>query len=284
MTRKILLLAISFNLLVAPSAYATDPIVVNPPVWTPGMTDHSGQFVPPPLFNNDGTVFQNRDQYIANMPQRTNEWFPGMHDSHGSEIPAPLYNQDGTPYVEGVSPRPQIPVYSGSDVAAGSQTTEELLKQRVSWFPGMRDPNGNVIPTPLFNPDGTPYIEGVSERPQIPIYANANLASVLTSPDVIVDKALINRINKQIKSTDIELNKTEGAYLLNFDNAVAGIDPTLYVAAENKKTKKIKKIEIKIDPTGQVVAPTSMDLSKYNVYLKRGKTTLKKLQVVDTTN
>jgi hypothetical protein len=145
---------LSATLLVAQTsslAFANDapPVVAVPPIWTPGMTDNSGQLVPLPLFNQDGTPFQNREQYTADIPQRSTSWFPGMRDASGREIPPPLYNNDGTPYVEGVSPRPQIPIYSGGDVAAGSQTIETVLAQTIDWYPGMSDRCGRSVFLPI---------------------------------------------------------------------------------------------------------------------------------------
>jgi len=64
-------ISLSVTLFVAQTssiAFANDappPVVAVPPIWTPGMTDNSGQLVPPSLFNRDGTPFQNREQYTA---------------------------------------------------------------------------------------------------------------------------------------------------------------------------------------------------------------------------
>lgn len=195
-------------------------------------------------------------------------WYPGMKDSSGNIIPPPLYNQDGTPYVEGVSPRPIIPSLS-----------ESLKNQSVEWFPGMRDPRGNEIPTPIFNLDGSLYVEGVSPRPRIPVYIDSKFLSQLSNPEKITDKILAAKINAEIKSMDVELSKSKSVYVLNFGGDISAIDSELYLSAINKKTKKISKIPVKIDSNGQAVAPTKIDLSKYNVYLKRGKTTLKKVSI-----
>lgn len=262
-------------------AYAegTPPVIVTPPIWTPGMTDNSGQLVPPPLFNQDGTPFQNRDQFTADIPQRTTNWFPGMRDGSGTEIPAPLYNLDGTRYVEGVSPRPQIPIYSGGDVASGSQTIESVLSQTIDWYPGMRDRNGVEIPAPLFNPDGSSYIEGESQRPKIPVYAEVSAPRAPSLPGPITDKALIRKVNSEIKSTDITLRKSSGAYTLAFDENISALDSSLYLSAVNKKTKKPLRIAISIDALGQAVAITKVDLKKYNVFIKRGNSNLKQVKM-----
>ena len=202
-------------------------------------------------------------------------WFPGMRDSSGTVIPPPLYNQDGTPYVEGVSPRPIIPSLS----RGGEDDLSNLEVQTVEWFPGMISPAGTVIPPPLYNQDGTLYVEGVSSRPRIPVYKGSSLERRLSEPGIITDKSILAKINTEIKSTDIELNKTTDAYMLNFEQNISALDSALYLSAINKKSKKTTKIEIKIDNNGQAVAPTKIDLSKYNVFLKRGKTTLKKISV-----
>ena len=263
-------------------AHAEDnrpPIVVAPPIWTPGMTDNSGQLVPPPLFNQDGTPFQNREQYLADIPQRSTTWFPGMRDASGIEIPAPLYNLDGSTYVEGVSPRPQIPIYSGGDVSPGSQTIESLLSQTIDWYPGMRDRNGNEIPAPLFNPDGSAYVEGESPRPKIPVYAEVPAPRAPSLPAEITNRALIRKVNSEIKSTDVTLRRSNSSYTLSFEENISALDSSLYLAAVNKKTKKPLKISISIDSLGQPVALTKLDLKKYNVFIKRGNSTLKQIKI-----
>lgn len=198
-------------------------------------------------------------------------WYPGMISPAGTVIPPPLYNPDGTPYVEGVSPRPVIPTLSGS----GNQIDDAT----VEWFPGMKDPNGIEIPAPIFNLDGTLYVEGISPRPKIPVYAGSKIETTYGELSKITDKSLVAKINSELKSTDIELNRNKKAYVFNFEQNVSALDSGLYLSATNKKSKKTTKIEIKIDMNGQAVAPTKIDLSKYNVVLKRGKTTLKKISV-----
>ena len=267
-------------------AHASDtppPVVVTPPIWTPGMTDNSGQLVPPPLFNQDGTPFQNREQFAADIPQRTTNWFPGMRDSSGTEIPAPLYNLDGTPFVAGVSPPPQIPIYNGSDVAAGSQTLESVLSQTIEWYPGMRDRSGNEIPAPLFNPDGSAYVEGESPRPKIPVYADVPAPRAPSIPAEVTDRALIRKVNSEIKSTEVSLRKSSDAYVLAFDENISALDSSLYISAVNKRTKKSSRISISIDSLGQAVAITKLDLKKFNVFIKRGKSTLNKVKIGEPT-
>lgn len=263
-------------------AFANDappPVVVVPPIWTPGMTDSSGQLVPPPLFNRDGTPFQNREQYTVDIPQRSTSWFPGMRDSSGREIPPPLYNVDGTPYVEGVSPRPQIPIYSGGDVAVGSQTLETVLAQTVDWYPGMLDRSGNVIPVPLFNRDGSAYIEGVSPRPKIPVYAEVPEPKMPMALAPISDQVLVKKVNTEIRSTDVTLRKADDAYVLEFDENISAVDSSLYLSAVNKRSKKATRIALSINTLGQAVAVTKVDLSKFNVFIKRGKNTLNKVKI-----
>jgi len=284
-TKSIVVIGLSAALFCSLSfsvAYAEDtppPIVAAPPIWTPGMTDHSGQLVPPPLFNQDGTPFQNREQYVADIPQRSTNWFPGMRDASGTEIPAPIYNLDGSIYVEGVSPRPQIPIYSGGDVSSGSQTIESLLSQTIDWYPGMRDRNGNEIPAPLFNLDGSAYVEGESPRPKIPVYAEVPTQRTPSLPAPVFNKDLIRKVNSEIKSTDIILRRTNSTYTISFEDNVSALDSSLYLSAVNKKTKKPVKISILIDSLGQPVALTKLDLKKYNVFIKRGNSTLKQIKI-----
>ena len=283
--RAMLAISLSATLLgtqVSSIAFAQDappPVVVVPPIWTPGMTDSSGQLVPPPLFNQDGSPFQNREQYTADIPQRSTSWFPGMRDGSGTEIPPPLYNVDGTPYVEGVSPRPQIPILSGGDVATGSQTIETVLAQTIDWYPGMLDRSGNEIPAPLFNQDGSAYIEGLSPRPKIPVYAEVAQPKMPIALAPISDQVLVKKVNTEIRSTDVTLRKASDAYVLAFEDNVSAVDSSLYLSAVNKRSKKATKIPISINSLGQAVAVTKVDLKKFNVFIKRGKSTLNKVKI-----
>ena len=193
----------------------------------------------------------------------------GMVD--GNPIYGPIATPPSIPRPEGVGVIGMVdgnPIY-GPTAGVGT------------WFPGMKDSSGTEIPPPLYNPDGTPYVEGVSPRPIIPTNTDGNLALQFSNPERITDKTLSAKINSEIKSMQVELSKSNNVYVLNFGGEVSAIDSELYLSAINKKTKKTSKIPVKIDSSGQAVAPTKMDLSKYNVYLKRGKTTLKKVSITD---
>jgi hypothetical protein len=190
---------------------------------------------------------------------------------------------DGNPIYGPIAPPPSIPRPEGVGVIGmiDGNPIYGPLSGAVTWFPGMKDSSGTEIPPPLFNQDGTPYVEGVSPRPVIPPTADSDLALQFSTPEKITDKTLASKINSEIKAMDVELTKSNNAYILNFEQNISAIDSDLYLSAINMKTKKTTKILIKIDSTGQAVAPTKIDLSKYNVYLKRGKTTLKKVLITN---
>jgi hypothetical protein len=225
-----------------------------------------------PVYGPSATPSANNGS-VGGPSQREINWYPGMKDSQGTVIPPPLYNPDGTPYVEGVSPRPTIPS------AVDPTSVGSYIQKTVEWFPGMKDSQGTLIPPPLFNPDGSAYIEGVSAHPKIPVYANNVLATRLNSPTQITSKVLIKKIDGEIKSTDVALNKSKNNYILNFGGGISAIDSAIYIAAVNKKSRKITKIEIKIDSQGQAVVPANPELSKSDVYIKRGSATLKKVTI-----
>lgn len=270
---------LSTQILDGARAEDNSPVEALPPIWTPGMTDDSGQLVPPPLFNRDGTPFENREQFTREIPQRTTTWFPGMRDGNGLEIPAPLYNLDGTIYVEGVSPRPQIPIYNGEDVAEGSQTLESVLSQTIDWYPGIQDRNGNEIPAPIFNPDGSPYIEGVSPRPKLPVYSESSITNAVFLQSELTEKSLIRKVNSEIKSSDVNIQKSNSTYLLTFSSDISALDSSLYLTAINKKTKKSMRIPLAIDYLGQAIAVTDVNLKKYRVFIKRGQKTLNEVNL-----
>jgi hypothetical protein len=190
---------------------------------------------------------------------------------------------DGNPIYGPISPPASIPRPEGVGVIGmiDGNPIYGPIAGSGTWFPGMKDSSGTEIPPPLFNQDGTPYVEGVSPRPIIPANADSNLALQFSNPEKITDKTLSAKINSEIKAMEVELSKSNNVYVLNFGRDVSAIDSDLYLSAINKKTKKTFKIPVKIDSSGQAVVPTKMDLSKYNVYLKRGKTTLKKVSITN---
>jgi hypothetical protein len=196
--------------------------------------------------------------------------------SFADDLPPSLPRPEGIGIIGTIDGNPIYgPIGGGSNSSSGNSGSGNSI----TWFPGMRDSSGTVIPPPLYNQDGTLYVEGVSSRPRIPVYKGSSLERRLSEPGIITDKSILAKINTEIKSTDIELTKSADAYILNFEQNISALDSALYLSAINKKSKKTAKIEIKIDNNGQAVAPTKIDLSKYNVFLKRGKTTLKKISV-----
>lgn len=104
---------------------------------------------------------------------------------NGLVVELPIVNPDGTPYVHGVSPLPIVPVPRpatelGIDPATplqtlGDETIVPLGTPMPSsyadrgLFPYGVDQFGVPLPPPLFNEDGTPYIEGVSPLPYVPV-------------------------------------------------------------------------------------------------------------------
>jgi CRISPR/Cas system-associated protein Cas5 (RAMP superfamily) len=95
----------------------------------------------------------------------------------------------------------------------------------------------------------------------------------------ISDQALVKKVNTQIRSTDVTLRKADDAYVLAFDENISAVDSFLYLAAVNKRSKKATKIAISINSLGQAVAVTKVDLKKFNVFIKRGKSTLNKVKI-----
>ena len=66
---------------------------------------------------------------------------------------------------------------------------------------------------------------------------------------------------------------------LNFEESISAVDSSLYLSAVNKKTKKATRIAISINSLGQAVAVTKVDLKKFNLFIKRGKSTLNKVKI-----
>ena len=93
------------------------------------------------------------------------------------------------------------------------------------------------------------------------------------------DQVLVKKVNTEIRSTDVTLRKASDAYVLAFDENISAVDSSLYLSAVNKRSKKATKIAISINSLGQAVAVTKVDLSKFNVFIKRGKSTLNKVKI-----
>jgi hypothetical protein len=103
---------------------------------------------------------------------------------NGLVVELPRYNPDGSAYRHGVDPLPivpnprsrselgidsSVPLQTLADdtiVPLGTPMPSSYADQNV-WPFGL-DSNGRPVPAPLFNADGTPYVDGVSPLPYIP--------------------------------------------------------------------------------------------------------------------
>lgn len=103
---------------------------------------------------------------------------------NGLVVELPLFNPDGSPYVHGVSPLPIVPnPRSLAELGLDSSTPLQQLADdtivplarpmpstyadKDVWQFGL-DSLGVPLPAPLYNPDGTPYVHGVSPLPYNP--------------------------------------------------------------------------------------------------------------------
>ena len=89
---------------------------------------------------------------------------------------------------------------------------------------------------------------------------------------------MIRKVNAEIKSADVTLQKINNSYVLAFDESISALDSSLYLSAVNKKSKRPLKILISVDALGQAVALTKVDLKRYKVFIKRGNKTLKEIK------
>ncbi len=144
------------------------PATANEVVCSPPLVPTNGGCDSPPIQRPD---YSNTPRQYADA-------------GNGLVVELPLFAPDGSPYIHGVTPLPMAPnprtlAELGLDSSTPLQTLSDdtiipLARPMPSSYADQKlwpfgyDSNGSPVPAPLYNPDGSPYVHGVSPLPYVP--------------------------------------------------------------------------------------------------------------------
>jgi hypothetical protein len=132
------------------------------------------------------------------------------------------------------------------------------------------DSLGTPVPAPLWNPDGTPYVHGVSELPDVP--------ASLRRPIELTDPIAREIVNQEFAAAEITAKKLKKGYLLVTDDQISYVDKTLKIVA-TKKGAKPKTLTLSVDAEGELFVPTTASLKGFQLQIKRGSKLIKAIKL-----
>jgi len=97
-------------------------------------------------------------------------------------------------------------------------------------------------------------------------------------PSNIKDASLRKKVDTAITQVEIEPIKSDSGYQLTTNEQLPAIDSSLKVTAI-KSGSKTRSLKIDIDKTGEIFLPTNVDLTGYEIQIKRGSKVLKRVLV-----
>ena len=97
-------------------------------------------------------------------------------------------------------------------------------------------------------------------------------------PSNIKDASLRKKVDTAITQVEIEPIKSDSGYQLTTNEQLPAIDSSLKVTAI-KSGAKTRSLKIDIDKTGEIFLPTNVDLTGYEIQIKRGSKVLKRVLV-----
>ena len=105
-----------------------------------------------------------------------------------------------------------------------------------------------------------------------------DLSTGFQLPSVIRDTQLKKKVDTAIAQVEIETVKLNAGYQLTTTEQLPAIDASLKVTAV-KMGAKTRSLKIDIDKTGELFLPTNVDLTGYEIQIKRGSKVLKRVLI-----
>ena len=105
-----------------------------------------------------------------------------------------------------------------------------------------------------------------------------DLSTGFQLPSLIKDAQLKKRVDTAIAKVEIEPVKLTAGYQLATTAQLPAIDSSLKITAV-KTGAKTRSLKIDIDKTGELFLPTTVDLSGYEIQIKRGSKVLKRVVI-----
>jgi len=144
------------------------------------------------------------------------------------------------------------------------------VPKRIIGAPFGYDSIGTPVPAPLWNPDGTPHVHGISELPDVP--------ASLRRPIELTDPIAREIVNQEFAAAEITAKKLKKGYLLDTDDQISYVDKTLKIVA-TKKGAKPKTLSLSVDADGELFVPTTASLKGFQLQIKRGSKLIKAIKL-----
>jgi len=106
-----------------------------------------------------------------------------------------------------------------------------------------------------------------------------DLSTGIQLPSIIKDTKLRKEVDLAIQEADIEPIRTRRGYQLAVDDSLPAVDVSLKIVATKSGTKPTN-LKLTVDKSGELFIPTNMNLSGYQIQIKRGSKILNKLDVL----
>lgn len=105
-----------------------------------------------------------------------------------------------------------------------------------------------------------------------------DLSTGFQLPSVIKDSGLRKQVDVALTQAQIQPVKSSSGYRLATDDQLPAIDSTLKVIAV-KSGSKSRSLKLSVDKTGELFLPTKLDLTGYEIQIKRGGKVLKEISL-----
>jgi hypothetical protein len=106
-----------------------------------------------------------------------------------------------------------------------------------------------------------------------------DLSTGIQLPSIIKDTKLRKEVDLAMQEADIEPIRTRRGYQLAVDDSLPAVDASLKIIASKIGTKSTN-LKLTVDKSGELFIPTNMNLSGYQIQIKRGSKILNKLDVL----
>jgi hypothetical protein len=105
-----------------------------------------------------------------------------------------------------------------------------------------------------------------------------DLSTGFQLPSFIKDNQLKKKVDTAIAQVEIEPIKSNSGYQLTTNQQLPAIDASLKISAV-KAGAKTQSLKFNIDKSGEIILPTKVDLTGYELQIKRGTKVLKRVLI-----
>ena len=195
----------------------------------------------------------------------------GPNGDWGGKVVDPVNCPDGCPLVLQVPPNPITGQSMGGYLTSGvnkvTYRNGEFKVAAPATSAGNRSANPKTVVRTI--KDGV-LTDVTGER--------IDLSTGFQLPSNIRDNQLKKKVDTVISQVEIDAVKTNAGYQLTLTEQLPAIDTSLRITAI-KQGAKSRTLKIDIDKSGEIFLPTNVDLTGYELQIKRGGKVLKRVQI-----